>query len=162
MNERQGASMSKKLHVVSVIVGLLAICLLGSPLFTSGNAQEQQPGQSDKNAEIKKLLKERYDELTKAVDILTNQYGQGTVEFETLAHAQRDALKAGVDLADSPNKRIAAIRKLLEAETQAYDITERLFKAGRVTIIAVYQARAIVLEGRIELLREELKAMTPK
>jgi outer membrane protein TolC len=41
-------------------------------------------------------------------------------------------------------------------------MTDAMFKAGQVTRVAVYQARAIVLEVRIELLREELKATTPK
>jgi outer membrane protein TolC len=145
-----------------VWLGVLVLCLLGSPLFTLGEAQGQQPGPSDKNAEIKKLLKERHDELTKAVELLTIQYREGRVKFETLAQAQRDALKASVDLYDSSRERIAALRKFLEAVTQMHDMTDAMFKVGQVTRVAVHQARAIVLEVRIELSREELKAMTPK
>ena len=84
------------------------------------------------------------------------------MKFETLAQAQRDALKACVDLYDSSKERIAALRKFLEAVTQMYDMTDAMFKAGQVTKVAAHQARAIVLEVRIELLREELKALTPK
>jgi outer membrane protein TolC len=143
-------------------LAILLVCLLGSPLVTFGEAQGQQPGPSEKNEEIKKLLKERHDELTKAVDLLTIQFREGRVKFETLAQAQRDALKASVDLYDSSRERIVALRKFLEAVTQMYDMTNALFKAGEANQVAVHQARAIVLEVRIELSREELKAMTPK
>jgi len=43
-----------------------------------------------------------------------------------------------------------------------YDMTDAMFKGSKVSKVATHQARAIVLEVRIELLREELKAMTPK
>jgi hypothetical protein len=114
---------------------------------------------SDKNAEIKKLLKERHDELAKAVIELTAQFMAGVVAFDTLAEAQRDALRPSLDVYDDSKERIAALDKFLEGTTQMYDVAVNKAKAGLVPGVAVRQARAMVLEARIALLREESKAL---
>jgi hypothetical protein len=116
----------------------------------------------DRDAEVKKLLKERYEALAEAADILGIQYRQGSVKFETFASVRRDALSASLDLFDSAKERISALRKLLEAVTQDFEVAQNSYEAGKATKIAVNQAKAIMLEARIALLREEKKASPKK
>jgi RNA polymerase sigma factor (sigma-70 family) len=116
----------------------------------------------DKDAEVKKLLKERYETLAEAADLLGIQYRQGSVKFETFAAARRDALHASLDLFESPKERISALSKLLEAVTRDFEMAQNSYEVGKATKIAVNQAKAIMLEARIALLREENKASPKK
>jgi outer membrane protein TolC len=116
----------------------------------------------DRATELKALLKERCDTLSKLLVLLMTRYKAGTVDFAWVAQAERDALKATVELDDSPEKRLAALQKVRDRANEFVQVAEARFKAGGVDETDVIQARAILLEARIELLREELKAQPGK
>jgi hypothetical protein len=90
---------------VFVFVSSLA-CLL----CAGATVQAQSKEASDKAAEIRTLLRERRDLLVKGVAMLTAQYQQGTVDFNTIAQSERDLLRATLDLDEGPEKRTAAIQ----------------------------------------------------
>ena len=82
----------------------------------TGAAIQAQPkpepkGDSDKPAKIKTLLKERHDLLTQVAAKVIEQYKAGTVEFAKIAQAERDLLRATLELEESPEKRLAALRQ---------------------------------------------------
>jgi RNA polymerase sigma factor (sigma-70 family) len=116
----------------------------------------------ERDAEIKALLKERYETLTEAADLLRNLFREGNVKFETLGATQRDALEANLDQYDSPKERVAALRKHMEAVTQTYQMANAQFQTGQVNKVTLDQAKAMVLGARIALLREENKASSKK
>jgi outer membrane protein TolC len=108
------------------------------------------------------LLKERCDLLGEAVRLLSAQWKRGTVDFSRIAQAERDYLKATLDLHDSPNERLAALKKVKQIAEDLVAVTEARFKAGTATAIDLHQARAELLKIRIELLRAEKKGESSK
>jgi hypothetical protein len=118
---------------------------------------------SDKAKEIKAVLQERLEVRYKIVDILMvgNKGGIG-VNINLLMDAGRDVLKATLELEDSPETRVAALKKCLRLTEEIAAIADVRRKAGTGTQVEVLQATAIMLETRIELLREEIKVKPAK
>lgn len=112
---------------------------------------------ADIAAKLKKLIKERVDTLSKAAQSAVTQYESGAADFGRVAGIQRAALKANLDL-QGPGERLAALRKLEALTAASFKIAEAKFSGGLVPGIDVAQAKAVMLEVQIELLREELKA----
>ena len=149
-----------------VRIALFLGSLLAYPLIIEATAQAQSApkpqGSPDKAAEIKILLKERQETLKKVVDALVAQYQAGIVDFQSVFHAERDLLRATLDLDDSPETRMAALREQLKMAENFAKLAEARFERGGVTQVDVLRAKAGVLEARIELVREELKAKPSK
>jgi outer membrane protein TolC len=142
--------------------GLLLVPVLGCCLYLGARAEEEQKLQPKKDrdriSEIKALRKEKCDTLAKLLEHLQAQYKEGLLDFGRVAQAERDFLKATVDLEDRPDKRLAALKKVLEAANGIAQLTKDRFKNGTCSEADVLQARAVLLDARIELLREELKS----
>jgi outer membrane protein TolC len=140
--------------------------LIVYPITTGGTAwaqPEPKPQSSpDKAAEIKVLLKDRRETVKRVVVILLIQYKGGLVNLQSVFQAERDLLRATLDLEDSPEAHMEAIRAQLKMADDFAKIAEKRFKNGNVSEVDVLRAREGVLEARIELLREELKAKPSK
>jgi hypothetical protein len=113
-------------------------------------------------AEIKTLLKDRRDILDKVVDFRTKEYKAGNVPFSVVAQAERDALRATLDLDEGPEKRTATLEKLQKNAESTVKIAEAYVKAGQGSEVDLLQAKAFELEVRLELLRNEQKAKSRK
>jgi hypothetical protein len=123
-------------------------------------APENKPQHAvDKTAEIEVLIKDRCDLLEKVVAILTDLYKAGLAhDFSELGKAQRDALRATLDLNESPEKRKAALENLQNIADHAVKIAESRRQANLASELEVFQAKAILLEVRVEILRGDQKA----
>jgi len=110
-------------------------------------------------ANIRELQKERFDELEKLVKVLRSQYTAGKVDFPRVAHAEIALIDAGLELAETPAQRIEHLRKSATFASGLLKFVEARFQAGAKDSEAdLPQARAVLLEIRIRLLREEEKA----
>jgi hypothetical protein len=142
------------------------VFLLACWSYTAVTAQAQSEATpktvADKTAEIKILLKERRDTLQKVVESLVAPFQNVRIDFRSLAQAERDLLRATLEVEDGPETRLAALRKYHEIAEAVLKYAERQFKVGTVSQVDVLQAKAGVLEAKIELLREELKAKPGK
>src|SRR6516162_7429071 len=87
---------------------LAVIFMFGTLLWPVQDVRAQ-----DRTAEIKTLLKERIALLDDAVKDLTGHYQNGVVEIGVVIEAAREALKAKLELAESPQERVAVVRQLL-------------------------------------------------
>jgi hypothetical protein len=85
-----------------------------------------------------------------------------TLNFQSIFQAERDLLRATVDLDDSPEVRVVALRDQLKMAEEFAKVAEAQLKDGVLSPADAMQAKALVLEARIELLREELKAKLGK
>jgi outer membrane protein TolC len=140
-----------------VRIGLLLTALLAWS-FCAGVVRAD-----DKAAELKKLLRERRDTLAEVVKVLQEQYKAGRVmDFAKLAQAQREAAKAALDAADTPKERLAALTDFQKVAEANLRLAEAQVQAGFGAPTDVLQAKALLLEARIEILREELKAKPAK
>ena len=113
-------------------------------------------------AEIKALLKDRHNLLEKVVDVHTKEFQSGKVPFSVLAQAERDALRVTLDLDEGPEKRTATLEKLLKNAEGVVNVAEAAVKWARGSEVDLLQAKAMVLELRLELLRNEQKAKSRK
>ncbi len=95
--------MSSKDHVFRyVVVVLLALFLPGV-----GVLQAQQPAD-----EIKSLQRQRIEKLNQVVEILTQQYTVGRGSIESLRDAERELLKAELELSENPIERLAVFQEI--------------------------------------------------
>ena len=113
----------------------------------------------DKAAEITTLLKERNAVVKKVAAILTEQYNAGMVQLESVIQAERESVKADLDLLAEGRRqaRIAVLRNAVMNAENLAKAAEARVNAGRAGSDQALQAKAFVLEARIDLLREEQK-----
>jgi DNA-directed RNA polymerase specialized sigma24 family protein len=138
---------------------------LRGELDTALKELKKRAAPPDDNAEIKKLLKQRHDELAMRVDYWTARVREGRATVEPLLEAQHEALEAKLDLDEDPNQRVTALRKFLEAVTQTHDAIDEKLKLGGIAAAdpgTLHKSKALVLETQIALLRAELRAGSKK
>lgn len=113
------------------------------------------------SAKLKELLKERHAVLTKAAEALEKRWKTGPLDkglsSRTVMLAHRAALQAGLEYHQSPAERIDLLRKYLNVAEKFLALAEAEHKAGEALSSDVLQARAMVLDVQIRLLREEEK-----
>jgi outer membrane protein TolC len=150
----------------NLCAGPFLLFLLAAWIGTIGIARAQTAATSEKDkdkvGEIKTLLKERRDTLQKVVGIYVEQYREGRTNFYTVAHAECEAFRAALEVDESPEARLAMLKQHLESAKAFLQYAEEGTKAGRGSQLDALNAKAIVLEAQIELLREELKAKQSK
>jgi hypothetical protein len=115
----------------------------------------------DKPTDVKALLKERRDLLSKAVDEMMETYllprANASYPLQQVIQAERDSLRADLDWFDKPKGRIQAIEKHKKTADRLLAIATANVKIARQPIYVVPQAKAYVLEVQIELLKEKEK-----
>jgi multidrug efflux pump subunit AcrA (membrane-fusion protein) len=122
-----------------------------------------QPAKSDvkegkqPSTKLKELMKERHAALLKVLELRTDLVEQGRGGPEAMVQAQGDVMKSGLELAETQAERLALLRKGVETAELLHKFAETRFKAGAGPEIELLQARALVLEAQIRLLREEEK-----
>ena len=147
----------KRFTITVVLSGLLAV-----PFLVTQAKDAEPPSEPVKEvaAEIKALQKERIAALSSVVEVLLEQYRHGGAEFRALALAQTDLLAAKFDATDDANERIVLLQRELKVATDALDTAERKVQAGRANAVESLQAKALVLDIKIKLLRKRGKVKT--
>ncbi len=135
--------------VVAIIISAAAGVAIGAPTESSS---------SDKAAELKALLKERRNTLNNIVDLRFQRWQAGKDVLEVVLKAQRELLRANLELLDDPKERMAALQDCLETAKKIQKINEEKLQAGLATQADALEAKTAMQEIQIEILREELKA----
>jgi outer membrane protein TolC len=144
-------------------MGLLVLAAV-TAAASAGGDKEGKAGdrKEDKPENLNRLLVQRHEVLRKTLNVLEAHYKAGTTDFGRVEQAQRELLKAGLELPQSREKRVAALREARDLAETMLRVTETRFKAGTTTQVDVLQAEAALLEARIALLREQAKARPGK
>jgi outer membrane protein TolC len=120
----------------------------------AGDKEEMKKGEASE--QIESLLKERRDTLRRVVDVLTQQYENGSAAFESIMLASERLFDAELELAATKAERIAIYEKRVSALRAMEKFAEGRFKAGfRTTEVELLDARAARLQAQIRLLREK-------
>jgi hypothetical protein len=127
------------------------------PLPEPGGARKVQ-----KPADLNGLLVARHEVLRKTVMVALAQYKAGVIDFTRVVQAERGLLKAGLELPQPSEKRLAALRDFRDLAKDTLEITQARHKAGTVSQLDVLEAEAMLLEAQIALLREQAKARPDK
>lgn len=129
---------------------LLAVGLLVLPVISA----EQNGKQSDT---LDDLLKQRRDTLQQLVKVVKEQYHQGTSDYAAVAKSTDQLIDAELELADNHQERIALLKRRVDLMESLEALTEGQFLSGQRAPSEPLQARAAVLEAKIELARERDK-----
>jgi outer membrane protein TolC len=124
--------------------------------------KDNSPRVTDKAAQLKKLLRERRDTLDEIARRLLLQYQNGQVDFVKLVRAELAAIKATLQLSETHEERVAALQKYVTTAEKLLRMAETRAKAGLGSPVDLLEAKNLLLEARIELLKEELKVKAPK
>lgn len=124
--------------------------------------KDKTPEAKPEPAKLKELLKERHAVLTKVADLVAAQYQHGTVSLDRVADTQRALIESGLELAETPMERVVLLRKLVKLTETLNENAQARFKAGAAPETEVLQIRALLLDARIRLVREEEKAKANK
>jgi hypothetical protein len=117
---------------------------------------------TEKQLELKALLKERRDLLEEAFLLLSVQYREGKVPYWHLAQITRGLLRATLELHADPESRDVAIKKLDTRASENAAVAEALFKGGKVSGTDPDDAKISCLQIRIERLRFDPKQSPEK
>ena len=136
---------------------LLLMGLLAPGALAQAQAKPEAKADPDKPADIKSLLKERHMVLSKAVTLLTDLYQFSRVGYADVLQAQRDLVRATLDLEEEPEKRIELLQQSEKIAKATLAIAEAMFRTARTNELPVFRAKALVLEIQIEIRREQAK-----
>jgi hypothetical protein len=160
----------------AALITVLFSALLTAGLLVLPALAAQQPGRAvpgrsagGKSAvatsdmsEIKKLQKERIDVLSQTVEVLSHMYLAGVRDFRPLIAAQIDLLNARLDASDKPEDRVALLKEQLTLAEKTMQYAEERYKQGAASQVDSLQARALCLDIRIRLLREQARSKTAR
>jgi hypothetical protein len=114
-------------------------------------AERQNPAQAGSNEKLRELLVERYDILKKILESYKSWLESGRGDPSGLKDATVAMFHAEADLCLTDSDRINVYEKLVAALREYEGWTERQAAAGRVTEVAVAQAKVARLEAQIRL-----------
>lgn len=108
----------------------------------------------DDSEKIKKLREEKVALLKEMVDYTSTKYQTGQATLTELLEAKMAYLDAGLDLADTREKRLAQLDQMVRVAEEMVKGAEELAKAKEGTINDVRKAKVVLIERKIALERE--------
>lgn len=134
-----------------ILVATLVLSVSGLTWTTAiGETPEAHP-----SPKLDDLLKQRQETLTALVDVVTEEYRQGTGDFESVVRATDQLLAADLELAKNSKERIAILERRVELMNGLLESVSVRFRAGQATRSAVLTAKAAHLYSQIQLAREQ-------
>ncbi len=122
----------------------------------AGTGDKEQMKKVETAKELESLLKEKRDTLRKVVNVLTQQYENGSATFESIMLASERLFDAELELAATKAERTAIYEQRVSALRALEKFAEARLNAGfRATEVELLGARAARLEAQIRLLREK-------
>lgn len=118
--------------------------------------------EANQTQKLDELLKQRQATLRQLVDVVTEEYQQGTTGFESVARATDQLIDAELDLAKNAEARTAILQRRVELMKSLFSMVETRFKAGQVSQAQVLASQAGLLESQIQLVREQVDGGKPQ
>src|SRR5262245_44174296 len=107
------------------------------------------------NDQILALAKERLTILTQLHELSLAAYRQGTTSLSEVLEAKQSLLSAKLDVCRTKEERLKVYEEMITIAEQTKDLTERLAQAAETPQYKVLQAKAHLLQARINLEREK-------
>jgi len=141
-------------------LGLLAGSLLVAQPVT---AQQNSKPTTGNAAELRKLQANRVVVLKELVDLSFVGYREGEFALGQVLEAQHDLIDAQLEMAETPDQRIALLETQLKIAKRSFEVAEQLRRAREVSVCDPLRAKAALLAVEIKLLQERARAKpTPK
>jgi RND family efflux transporter MFP subunit len=116
-------------------------------------APQKAPEPRPEPGKLKELKKARHEVLTKAVTAVMVRYRNGTAGFEAVVMAHRTLVQADLDWCETHAERIAHLLENVKTAQALHKLIEARARVDGAQPGEELQARALVLEAQIRLLR---------
>jgi outer membrane protein TolC len=113
-------------------------------------------------AQIKELQKKRIETLTRVVARYERLYQTGQSDFEPVFDVQTELASARLEATDKHEERVALLTELVKGASERLRVTDDKYKAAMVGDVAPLQARSLLLDAKIRLLRERSMEATKR
>lgn len=111
---------------------------------------------------IRKLLKLRFNEALIILKVRQAEFDAGRVPGEALHRAVKVAIDTRLELTDKPAERFTLLHSALRTSKALEESAEARFKAGRISIADVAEARMVRLDIELRIEREKAKGEPKK
>ena len=128
-------------------------------LYLQIRSLSQQNGTA---AQVKELQKKRIETLTKVVARYERLYQTGQSDFEPVFDVQTQLANARLEASDKHEERVALLTDLVKGASERLRVTDDKYKAAMVGDAAPLQAKSLLLDAKIRLLRERGTEATKK
>jgi hypothetical protein len=147
--------MAHRLWMLTLLLGLTAGCCA---------TQEQAPAQAPAartSPRVRALLVEYRDTLLAAEKDAESMYRTGTMDYGALGGLRMERLRAELELAETPEARIAILTALFEGARDQETLLQGRFEAELASNLELLAAKAMRLKAEIALEREKSRAPGP-
>jgi hypothetical protein len=114
------------------------------------------------DSEMLKLLKTRYNTALHMLKAVGYQQSRGVRQASDLFKPAQRVTRAALELTDDPQRKVAALEKLLEIAEQVERTQGEMWRAGRLEETGALEARYDRLSVEIRLLRARQEASGQK
>ncbi len=133
-------------------LGIAALVIGGGVAAWCGTSPRAVAAE-DRDTKLKALLKERHAILEQAAEAVRASFQNGRASYRQVAEANRDALRAELDLCETDKARVAVLEKLVAEARNSEAIAQADHKAARASFADTLKATADRLEAEIALER---------
>ena len=151
--------MAHRLWMLTLLLGLTAGCTA-----TQEPAPAPAPAQAPaarNSPRVRALLVEYRDTLLAAEKDAESRYRTGTMDYGALGGLRMERLRAELELAETPEARIAILTALFEGARDQETLLQGRFEAEIASNLELLAAKAMRLKAEIALEREKSRAPGP-
>jgi hypothetical protein len=142
-----------------VLAAVLALPMSAGPL---GAEDRGEGGTATRTPEedLKVLLQQRAVLRARILQQVSSQFARGLEGLPKVLQAQKDALDAGLDAAETSADRVAVLRRGLKIAEETRNRAQQQARVGGLTVADLMRAEALVLDVKLKLLQEEEPAQS--
>ncbi len=140
---------------IAIAAGLL-ICL-ASAKVNAAPVPDPSKGSPEQDVKVKAELKELRETLRKAIELRMNQWQAGTVTLEVLGADVRSLARVNLEFGSDKDERVKDLGECIKIAEQIQKAADAKVTAGLATEADALEAKALLQELRVHMLREGAK-----
>jgi hypothetical protein len=130
--------------------------------IVAGLISGQPATEKDITAEIKALQHEKVETLAKLVAFRRAEFAEGLPRCEAFLAAEAELIDAQIDAAENAEQRISLLADHVKNQAEFLKIVEGMRQHNSIGLAEVYRARTLLMNMKIQLLRERRSQMAAK
>jgi hypothetical protein len=142
--------------IMTASTSALVVCFAA---LTASAAPVADPskGSTEQDVKVKAELKELRETLQKAIELRMNQWQGGAVTLDVVRDDVRTLARVNLEFSSDKDERVKALGECIKLAEQIQKAAEVKVTAGLATEADALEAKALVQELRVHLLREGTK-----
>ena len=132
---------------------ILAALAIGMSALLAADEPKESTHARQRSDEVEAALKERLAVLVELQKLTPQAYQNGEASFDEVLAAERDVLSAKLELAATPDERIATLEQMLENAQRLEELTGQLAQVQEASRTDALRAKAHRLRVQADLLQ---------